>query len=259
MNTAPLDSILDETLDRLHPLSGGGHGLRSALSVTVIPVADAPAEVMDFIASDETVDRYGEVIVQAGWRLDRYRQNPVVVDSHDYSSIARILGRSETTEVRDGRLVNRVRFALENPLGRLARDLAAGGFIRSQSVGFIPVEWQDGNPERGEPRRRYTVSELVEISLVAVPANPGATIGAALKSGATSLATVRSASDQLRELICSFDPLAPTAAIAAAHFGPQQQAAAPSDSGPQTGACDGGQLWIALAELSSVLRRSYRR
>ena len=245
MNTAPLDSILDETLDRLHPISGGGHGLRSALSVTVIPVADAPAEVMDFIASDETVDRY--------------RQNPVVVDSHDYSSIARILGRSETTEVRDGRLVNRVRFALENPLGRLARDLAAGGFIRSQSVGFIPVEWEDGNPERGEPRRRYTASELVEISLVAVPANPGATIGAALKSGATSLATVRSAADQLRELLCSFDPLAPTAAIAAAHFGPQQQAAAPSDSGPQTGARDGGQLWIALAELSSVLRRTFRR
>jgi len=187
--------------DRLVPLQGGSSGIRAGLHVeTREPrAASADAPILDFIASDETVDRYNEVIRLDGWQLDNFRRNPVVMDSHDYSSIGKILGNSPLIDVREGKLINRVRFAVENPLGNLAYKMAKGGFIKSESVGFIPVAWQSGK-NADEPDRIYTKQELIEISLVAVPANPGATIGAALKSGALLKSDVR----ELAQFLKSF-------------------------------------------------------
>jgi len=154
--------------------------------------------VMDFIASDETLDRYEEKVSVAGWQLDNFKANPVIPDCHDYSSIGKILGKALSIGVADGKLVNRVEFALCNPMGVLAFDLAKGGFLKSQSVGFIPLEWENGK-KAGEPARTYVKQELLEVSLVVVPANPGATIGAALKSGATTKEHVQNVWEFLRE------------------------------------------------------------
>ncbi len=167
---------------RLVTLNTGAQGLRSGLPATVKAV-EGPAPQFDFIASDETTDRYGEVIRLAGWDLRNFKDNPVIPDCHDYSSISRILGKAVSIEVKGGTLRNRVEFCLDNPLGTLAYKLTQGGFLKCQSVGFIPLAWENGNGI-DEPKRTYTRQELTEISLVVVPANPGATIGAALKSGA---------------------------------------------------------------------------
>ncbi len=191
---------LTEFGSRVVTLSNGAQGLRGGVKCEVREVAgDAP--MMDFIASDNSVDRYNEVIDQAGWQMDNFRANPVIPDCHDYSSISRILGRAVMVAVNDGKLVNRVEFALDNPMGNLAYKMAKGGFIKSQSVGFIPLEWQNGNGKE-QPDRTYTKQELLEISLVVVPANPGATIGLALKQGAIERADLRSAIEFLKEF-CS--------------------------------------------------------
>ena len=198
-HSAPATPQLAATFGpRLVTLSSGSPGLRSSLGVTSRDASEAPGEpVMDMIASDETMDRYNECIKVNGWDLDCYRRNPVVVDSHDYSSVAKIIGRSDSVEIKDNALVNRVRFALDNPLGTLCWKLAKGGFIKSESVGFIPREWTDGN-DPSKPGRTFTKCELLEISLVAVPMNPGATIGAAIKSGAVTQQDVRAVVDQMR-------------------------------------------------------------
>lgn len=167
---------------RLVTLNTGARGLRGGLCCEVKEVA-GEAPVMDFIGSDGSVDRYNEVIDPAGWQLENFKANPVIPDCHDYSSIAKILGRAQSVEVKGGKLVNRVEFCLDNPMGNLAWKMARGGFIKSQSVGFIPVEWRNG-AGKDEADRTYTKAELLEISLVVVPANPGATIGLALKQGA---------------------------------------------------------------------------
>jgi HK97 family phage prohead protease len=206
---------LTEFGTRLVALNNGAQGLRGGIKCEVKEVAgDAP--MMDFIASDNTVDRYNEVIDQAGWQMDNFRANPVIPDCHDYSSISRILGRAVMCDVKDGRLVNRVEFCLDNPMGNLAYKMATGGFIKSQSVGFIPLEWQNGNGKE-QPDRTYTKQELLEISLVVVPANPGATVGLALKSGAIERADLLSAVKFLNTL-CS-DPTAPKDQVRASAAG----------------------------------------
>jgi len=185
--------------DRLVPLQGGSSGIRAGLYVETREVREASgdAPMLDFIASDETVDRYNEVIRLDGWQLDNFRRNPVILDSHDSTSVGKILGNSPLIDLREGKLINRVRFAVENPLGNLAYKMAKGGFIKSESVGFIPLAWQSGK-NADEPDRTYTKQELIEISLVAVPANPGATIGTALKSGAIEKSDVRELSEFLK-------------------------------------------------------------
>ena len=173
---------IQELGERLVTLHTGARGLRGGMSTEVREVT-LGEPVLDFIASDESLDRYEEVIKVDGWELENFRRNPVIPDCHDYSSITRILGRARSTEVSEKRLVNRVEFCMDNPLGAMAFKMAKAGFIKSQSVGFIPLEWENGSG-KGEARRTYLRCELLEISLVVVPANPSATMGLALKSGA---------------------------------------------------------------------------
>lgn len=175
-----MKTLQEEFGPRLVTLNTGAIGLRGGMVCSVRSVTDAD-DTMDFIGSDGSVDRYNEVIDPKGWQLEDFRANPVIPDCHDYSSIAKILGRAQSVEVKDGQLINRVQFCLDNPLGNLACKMAKGGFIKSQSVGFIPLEWTNG-VGKDLPDRTYTKSELLEISLVVVPANPGATIGNQIKS-----------------------------------------------------------------------------
>jgi HK97 family phage prohead protease len=168
---------------RLVTLNSGRSGIRAGIHTTCKEV-DGSAPVMDFIASDETVDRYEEVIKQDGWELDNFMANPVIPDCHNYGTIANILGRDILTkdqQVQNGHLCTRIEFATDNPMGLLAWKMSKGGFIKSMSVGFIPLEWVNGNAA-GQPARTYVKAELLEKSLVVVPANPGATIGNQIKS-----------------------------------------------------------------------------
>src|SRR3989442_472204 len=65
------------------------------------PDADhAPPYTLDFRSSDQTLDRYQEIITVAGWRLENYRKNPVIQNAHSYCSLADTIGKSLITEVR---------------------------------------------------------------------------------------------------------------------------------------------------------------
>jgi hypothetical protein len=52
--------------------------------------------------------------------------------------------------------------------------------MNASSVGFIPKEWVDGDGKK-TPFRKFTKVELLELSLVSVPANPEALMSAKSK------------------------------------------------------------------------------
>lgn len=39
-------------------------------------------ETYSFVASDETADRYGDIVRVAGWDLANYKRNPIVLFQH---------------------------------------------------------------------------------------------------------------------------------------------------------------------------------
>jgi len=204
------------TIPDLIPLHDNRPGLRTLLPVQVreaggLVAGEASAATLDFIASTATLDRYHEVIEPAGWRLESYRRNPVFQNAHNYGDILFTLGKALITEVRavDGgqALCQRIQFATEvNPVARIAYGLYKGGFLNAVSVGFIPLQWEDGDGERGasergcKPRRRYLEQELLEVSAVAIPANPDA-LALGLRSGAVAKGDVGAAVELLRSLV----------------------------------------------------------
>ena len=181
--------IQNEFGDRVCTLSDGRPGIRGGIRVTA---KETGADVIDFTASDETLDRYDEVLTAKGWELENYQKNPVFQNAHQYGDVMFTLGRALITQVRGSRLYQRIQFATAvNPIAKITHGLYRGGFLNAVSVGFIPLEWEPGEPGSGV-NRRYTRQELLECSAVAVPANPNALV-MGVKSGAIDLSDMREA------------------------------------------------------------------
>ena len=213
-------------IPELIPLHDSRPGLRTLLQVEVREAtaapesgdSPAPAATLDFIASTATLDRYHEVIEPSGWRLDAYRRNPVFQNAHNYGDILFTLGKALITEVRsvggNEALCQRIQFATEiNPVARIAYGLYRGGFLNAVSVGFIPLKWEDGGSRASDaksdpaPRRRYVEQELLEVSAVAIPANPDA-LALGVKSGAVKKSDLHETLELLRALVGAVQPQA---------------------------------------------------
>ena len=131
----------------------------------------------EFVLSDETVDRYGEVVVASGWDLTNFRpnRNPIALFNHHADAI---VGRWENVRVEGKRLLGRLVLAAAgtDEIVDKVRRLWEQKILRAVSVGFRPIEREplnkDADPDWGP--FRYLRQELVECSLVAVPANPNA-------------------------------------------------------------------------------------
>ena len=133
----------------------------------------AGAGPLVFVASTGEVDRHGDTVAPEGWRLDAYRDNPVVLWAHDYGEPA--IGRAEAVW-SDGRALRaRLEFAPTEFAGQVER-LYRQGYQRGVSVGFRPLRFEDRrDPVNGAFLGiRFLEQELLEISAVPVPANGGA-------------------------------------------------------------------------------------
>jgi len=143
-----------------------------------------------FTASTEATDRVGDVIVQDGWQLDNYLKNPIGLFAHDSTSLP--IAKGIRTEVVNGELVWLAQFATKDqyPFADTVFQLVAGGFLNAVSVGFMPLEFEflEDDGASPFPGIKFTKTELLEISIVPVPANPEALIfGKGLEAEALKL------------------------------------------------------------------------
>ncbi len=127
----------------------------------------------EFTASTMAQDRDGEVIDAEGWELKNFKKNPVIMYAHDYQALP--IGKASRVWVSDGKLKNTVEFppAGTYEFADIVERLVNTGYLKTESVGFIPKKWDDGDGEKA-PKRRYTKQELLEISIVPIPSNPEA-------------------------------------------------------------------------------------
>lgn len=122
----------------------------------------------DFIISTSDLDRHGDIVEQE-WELGNYKRNPVVLNAHTYGDATEVIGKMikiGTVFINQAQkqLEGTVQFAVEqNPKAKIIWQLVRDGFISAVSAGFIPKEFDDEG--------KILKSELLEVSLVAVPAN----------------------------------------------------------------------------------------
>jgi HK97 family phage prohead protease len=175
----------DLSHDRIRQIKQSGAPQFRVISSTPESEAD---RVVRFVASDETPDRVGDVIEVAGWNLTTYKRNPVVLWGHDSSNTPPI---GKAVNVRRGigpsgksALLASVEFAPKetHEFADTVYQLTKGGYLNAVSVGFLPRTTKDitdkerqqlGMPSYG---LLYTSADLLEISVVSVPANPSALV-----------------------------------------------------------------------------------
>lgn len=128
---------------------------------------------LSYVLSDATVDRYGDVIEPDGWLLDNFRQNPIALFNH---SPNQPIGQWRNIRVENDRLVADFVPAAKGTSQRTdeINSLIEQDILRATSVGFLGVESEPLDPKRPMAGTRYTRQELLETSIVSIPANPAA-------------------------------------------------------------------------------------
>lgn len=150
------------------------------MSATVVYKTSELKAVSDgqfqFVASDESTDRMGDVIRVAGWELAQYKRNPIVLFQHQSSNP---VGISTKVWLEGKTLMAQIKLAAEgtSPFIDTLRKLLAQGIIRAVSVGFMPTKQPNYIRDKTNDRvtgLEFVGQELHEISLVSVPANANA-------------------------------------------------------------------------------------
>ena len=145
--------------------------------VVKVEDSDGDGRTRRFAITSESVDREHDTIALAGWDTANYLNNPVVLWAHDSRSLP--IGRAERliTESKLLKADDRFATAEQNPLAENVLQLVDGGFLNATSVGFRALTWSY-NEDRGGID--FLTQELLEHSVVPIPANPDALIAAAV-------------------------------------------------------------------------------
>jgi HK97 family phage prohead protease len=136
-------------------------------------------EKVSFVASSATPDRYGDIIDQKGWVLENYKKNAVVLLNHDSNQLP--IGKGNV-HLRDDKLVIDVEFDKEDERAAEVERKVKAGFMNAVSVGFRPLESKSrselptDNKYYGQRGMYYSKAELLEVSIVTIPANGEATM-----------------------------------------------------------------------------------
>jgi HK97 family phage prohead protease len=163
------------------------------------------------IASTDELARDGCIVEPQGVDLTAYRRNPIVLYNHNYE---KPVGVCTAIGVEDGSLAARIQFA---PAGvsadaDLACALTKGAVLNAVSIGFMPKETEPLDPKQPWGGVRYLSADLLEISIVPVPADSNALVIArnfAQRPGALrlirSLVPIRQ--DAVERVLSRFQPL----------------------------------------------------
>jgi prohead serine protease len=157
-------------MNRQLPAPGEPHYLIRTIDADI----DEAQRAVTFVASDESIDRYGD-IVRSDWQLKPFKKNPVFLWNHNYNVPP--IGIVETIEVVGKKLMATTKFLAagvseySDQLFRLVR----ANVLRAVSVGFTVepdnIERMLNDEGNWTGGLIYHEPELLEISLVSVPAN----------------------------------------------------------------------------------------
>ncbi|WP_407107249.1 HK97 family phage prohead protease [Rhodococcus aetherivorans] len=131
---------------------------------------DEENKTVRFRISDDSVDRYGERVEQSSWNFKNFLKNPILLWGHNPYDAENVLGTVSDLSVEDDGTYATAHFDEDiNPKAALIFKQILKGTLRTVSVGFVPhtIDTEDDIPVLKD-------NELLELSVVAIPANPNA-------------------------------------------------------------------------------------
>lgn len=136
----------------------------------------------EVIASTPSLDRGNDRVFPLGAQLANFSRNPVLFYGHNYTEPWALIGKVTDLSVSEDGI--RFKPSLRDAVGdndpmHIVRALWDQRLLRASSIGFLPLQGID-NAAGGKD---YTDWELLEISLVPLPAN-----GEALRQAVKAIA-----------------------------------------------------------------------
>lgn len=126
------------------------------------------------VVTTADVDRVGDVVLPEGVDLTHYKRNPVLLMGHDHTVL---IGRCEDLKVEPGRRITAKAVLHDETLeARQAWSLLSKGYLNGVSIGFNPKRQPSPLTAGQKSGWLYEETELMEVSLTPVPANPYCTV-----------------------------------------------------------------------------------
>lgn len=125
----------------------------------------------EFVMSSDAVDRLGDIVEIDGLDLTAFQQNPIAFWNHNRDQP---IGTWDNVRKKAGKLVGKLQLAAAgtSQLVDELRSFIEQRILKTVSIGFRVIEAAD---IKGSWGVRFTKSELLECSLVSIPANKDAT------------------------------------------------------------------------------------
>lgn len=124
-----------------------------------------------FVFNDENVkNSYGFYINTLGIKMDRFNDNPVMLNNH-INSTENVIGNWSDAVKENGQLKLKPHFDEESNLGKDVAGKVDRGFLKGCSMGIIP-NWD--SVEKIGDRLIMMECELAEGTIIPVPSNKGA-------------------------------------------------------------------------------------
>lgn len=138
---------------------------------------DSESRIATFIASTGTVDRQGDIVDPDGWELDEFKNNPVLLFGHDSRALP--IGRVNNIRVEGGKLMADTEGVAKgvHDMADSVWSMVKSGFLNAVSVGFRALDAEPRFDKDGVWQGyKFIRQELMELSIVPVPANPEAIV-----------------------------------------------------------------------------------
>lgn len=210
-----------------------------------------------------------EVVRMSGLNLDRFLANPVILDAHNRDEACCVIGRAislrkdmvavgataspDASAATPGAsatggarmipgLICEIEFA-ESEEALAIWDLVRTGFLRAVSIGFMPLKYMELEPGQTDgqgdsvltgPGVVIVESELYEISLVPVPADPYALLQRGQAEGRRSVLDFTKITEAEKAKTAAAAPATPSASEPASERGAPVPAPAPAAPTPET-------------------------
>lgn len=184
---------------------------KTKLFTHAVKSIDEETRQATFVISTDEKDRMGEVVEQS-WDLENYKKNPIVLFGHDPSKPGYVVGRAtEIVADKDGDkniTLGTVQFAEEGTSddADTVWKLVKQGILRTVSVGFIPHTFKTLDDD--DETDVLADNELLEFSIVPIPANPSA-VALAMNDGSIEekdakymLKTYRAEAEYIEKSLC---------------------------------------------------------
>lgn len=150
----------------------------SRLAPSDQPAARTDTDTFRFVFSNQAVGRDGHVVLNRGIQTANFLRNPVILWAHD--DLQPPIGRGSNIDTGGTNCCMDVTFIDRDvlPFAGTIRDLVAGSWLRALSMSWQPLEWQYSQDRSRAGGIDFTKVDLLEVSVVPLPALPDALMDA---------------------------------------------------------------------------------